>query len=1317
MANHPNEVMCRDEAHLRRLHKKIRDAQRQGKPHDQNLRRFERLRNDSCKTFIARRQALPAVSYPAGLPISEKRGAIADTIRDHQVVVVSGETGSGKSTQLPKILLELGYGVRGTIAHTQPRRIAARTLASRVAEELGVPLGGSVGYAVRFNDKTGPLTHVRYLTDGLLLAELARDRDLLAYDAVVVDEAHERSLNIDFLLGYLKRLLPRRPDLKLIITSATIDTQRFADYFAQDVGGEPRPAPVIEVSGRTHPVEIRYRPVGSDDGENQPEGPALERALCAALDEVAADTDGDVLVFMPTERDIALAAKALRGHAQHAPRLVRGKPLEILPLYARLSSAQQQKVFAPTGHTRRVVIATNVAESSVTVPNITAVIDPGTARISRYSPRTRMQRLPIETVSKASAHQRAGRCGRVAPGVCVRLCNEESFAKRPDFTTPEILRTSLAAVILRMAALKLGDIQDFPFIEPPKASAVREGVQTLTELGAVRKDGTLTPIGKRLADLPIDPRVARMVLAGAEEGCLAEVLVIASALEAQDPRLRPADQQADADQTHAAFAHPASDFLSYLKLWDFCHAQKKRLSNNQFRKSCQKHFISHQRLREWFDLHRQLVDLARQAKLKLAPRVAGEEALDKVADPVHRALLTGLLSNLAQKTDAHEYTGTHGRKLRLWPGSALSKNKNRPRWIVCAEVVVTSQAFARTCAQISPQWVEPLAGGLVAKTHREPHWVRASGTVTAYEKVSLYGLVLVPKRRIRYASVEPKAARDIFIHEALVNEDADIAAAFFKHNTELRRGLEALQAKQRRHDLVADARARFDFYDRRLPPDVCGVPELHRFLKTASPKDKERLLMTQADLAAAGLQADPARPDELAVAGMKLPLVYKHDAGADDDGVTLRVPLHALGRLTPEAVAWGVPGTLAERITALIRGLPKDLRKPLVPAPTSAAQAAERIVFGEGMFLEAVAEALGSLCGERIDPAALDASKLEAHQAMNVAVVDQSGEVLGQGRDVGALQKQLGAAAGQAVAGLSDPAWTRRGLTAWPGDLGELPDQIEICQDGLKLLAYPALVDEGATAGLRTIETPERAAASHAAGVLRLCACATEPGLDHALKTHPRLDELLLLYSPLGGSALLGPQFINRAVHSVFDGTIRGYPPRSGGAFEALLGAGRGDLDAALNRLIDQAVDALELAQPLRLELESLAAGCPPGWEPAVEQTSGQIAALLGPAFVRDTPDPWLAQLPRYLRAAQARLRKLREGKLDRDRQNAAAFEARHAPYRRAAAAFPDAEAVGAYRWMLEEWRVSLFAQELGTSIPVSEKRLDKQWKKVQRLG
>lgn len=1307
--------MLADVPGLRSLARRIRQAKRDGRPHDRNLRRFHDWLEESVARREARATSRSALTYPEELPISQKREDIAALIRDHQTVIVCGQTGSGKSTQLPKILMGLGFGTAGTIAHTQPRRIAARTLAGRVAEELGVSVGQQVGYAVRFSDTSGPMTQVRYLTDGLLLAELSRDRDLLAYDAIIVDEAHERSLNIDCLLGYLKRLLPRRPDLKLVITSATIDPERFAEHFGVQQGGRHEPAPIIEVSGRTYPVEVRYRPIHDDDSDAVPEGPALDHALCDALDEVASATDGDTLVFMPTERAIAQAAKVLRSHALASPPLRRGKPVEILPLYARLSNAEQQKVFRPSGSTRRVVIATNVAESSVTVPGITAVIDTGTARISRYTPRTRMQRLPIETVSQASANQRSGRCGRIAPGVCLRLCSEEQFEQREAFTTPEILRTSLAAVILRMAALGLGEIEEFPFLDPPKAAAVREGVQTLLELGAVTKSGKLTKVGRQLAKLPIDPRVGRMVLAGADEGCLAEVLIIASALEGQDPRVRPPEQAAAADQAHAAFHHPDSDFLTLIRLWDFLHERKATLSNSQFRKACAKHFLSYPRVREWLDLHRQLMDLSREAKLKLRPRVTGEDALSKIADAVHRALLAGLLSNVSHKTSDREYTGAHGTKLRLWPGSVLAKA--RPRWIVGAEVVATSQQFARTCARVNPEWIEPIAGGLVTTTHQQPHWVRRGGFVAAYEKVTLYGLVLVTKRRIRYAKVEPAKAREIFIHEALVDEDADLKAPFFLHNQQLRKRIEKMQTKQRRFDLLADTQARFDFYDRRLPADVVGVAELNRHLKRLGREEAQALFMDEADLLLGDASGDAGRPDELDVAGMKLPLSYKFDAEAEDDGVTLEVPLHALGRLPSSVTDWGVPGTLTDRVTALIRSLPKDLRKSLVPAPDSAKQAAGRMVFGQGEFFPAVADALGHLAGEVIDPIHFDLGKVERHQRMNIAVIDEEGKRVAQGRDVAVLQSELAAESSAAAADLTDAVWHRDGLTAWPDlpEINSLPIQVETDQRGFKLLAYPALIDQGDTVGLRLAETPERAAEWHGAGVLRLCCLQSEDRTRSAWRAWRHREELLLLFSPLGSEDDLLAQLTPCVTRLAYCDAVDGYPPRSAEAFEALLLAGRSDVGGVTASTCDTALAVLRSAQSLRLEVDRLRADCPPGWEPAVRQSAEQLDSLVNRDFLGCTPVEWLPHLPRFLSASSVRLRKLREGKADRDQQSARAWDQRFRAIQPMLASKNLAPALTTYRWMLEEWRVLLFAQELGTSIPVSDKRLDRQLKKVER--
>lgn len=1302
-----------DRAALASLWKRIENARRRGQPHDRNLRRFEEQLAESVAARAQRVAEAPALSYPAELPVSGEKNRIKELIAENQVIVLCGETGSGKSTQLPKILLELGFGADGVIAHTQPRRLAARTLAQRVASELSVPVGGAVGYSVRFEDRTSADTRIRYLTDGLLLAELGRDPDLLACDAVIVDEAHERSLNIDFLLGYLKRLLPRRPDLKLVITSATINTQLFSEHFA-DANG--RPAPVLEVSGRTYPVEVRHAPeeAGADDPAS------ADRLLLEAFDQAVRDTPGDVLVFLPTERAIGDAAKLLRGHVQN--RSFPGGAIEVLPLYARLSNAEQQRVFSPSGPGRRVVLATNVAESSVTVPRITSVIDTGTARISRYSARARMQRLPIEAVSQASCRQRAGRCGRVAPGVCFRLYTEQDFEDRPAFEAPEVLRTSLASVILTMAAMRLGDPAEFPFLEPPRPAAIREGRKTLHELGAAEKNGELTRLGRRMATLPVDPRVARMIFAGETEGCLPEVLVIAAALEAQDPRLRPPDKAQAADQQHQPFVHPKSDFLTLLNLWDGIHREKAKLSGGAFKRWCSRTFLSQPKVREWMELHRQLVDTARTAGLSPKRRTPGPEAVEKLSDSIARALLAGLLSNVAMREDGPAYKAAGAesgdRELVLWPGSALAKAK--PRWIVAAEVVSTTRQYARTCAQIDPRWIEGLAGDLVTQTHSHPRWEREAGGVFVDEKISFRGLVLVPKRRVKLAQVDPIEAREIFVHEALVEGAADCTAAFFLHNRELEARIEEEQARLRRVDLLADAKRRFRFYDERLPPEVVGVPELNRWLKEASEVERRRLFMTEADLRAAEAAEDPGRPSTLETGGLVLPVRYVHDASADDDGATLEVPLAVLGRVEKERLDWGLPGQLEERLAAVIRSLPKPIRKTLAPAPDSARRAAERIAFGQGEFRTAAAEALGWVRGEAFDPLLIDVAAMDRHLRLNVLVVDDAGTPLAQGRDLDALRTKLAQKAGRAVAGLADDRWTRDRLTAW--DFGDLPERVDVAHAGVKLRCFPTLLDRGDSVSLRAVETVAEAAANFPRGVLRLARLAVQKDLVKRVERAHGASKLALLAAPFpGGAAAVRRDLADTACAGVFLPLIEAHPPRSQPAFEALVETGRGDLTRAAGEATAWVIAALEQGHALQLELGRLEARCPPGWETALRQSREQLDDLLRPGFVASTPAPRLAHLARYLAASRERLAALGRGKLAKDRPLGEAFDRRMRPLRArlnetgGAAAIEKAPQLAEYRWMLEEWRVSLFAAALGTGQPVSDKRLEKQAAKADR--
>ncbi|MDQ3092940.1 MAG: ATP-dependent RNA helicase HrpA, partial [Actinomycetota bacterium] len=902
-----------------------------------------------------RRAAVPALSYPPELPVSASRQELLAAIGRHQVVVVAGETGSGKTTQLPKLCLELGRGIEGTIAHTQPRRLAARTVAQRIADELEVELGGTVGYAVRFTDRSRDDTLVRLMTDGLLLAEIRRDRLLRRYDTVIVDEAHERSLNVDFLLGYLKRILPRRPDLKVIITSATIDPQRFSVHFGD--------APVVEVSGRTYPVEVRHRPLADpdDDGAGVDRDPA--EAIGDAIDELVAEGPGDVLVFLSGEREIRETADVLRGRF--------GTALEVLPLYARLSVAEQQRAFRRHAG-RRVVLATNVAETSLTVPGIRYVVDPGTARISRYSARLKVQRLPIEPISQASADQRKGRCGRTSDGICLRLYTEEDFAARPRFTDPEILRTNLASVVLQMAAAGLGEIEDFPFLDPPDARQVRDGLALLHELGALEGSGgeagrRLTPVGRRLAQLPVDPRMGRMVLEADSQGCVEEVIVLAAALSIQDPRERPAERRAAADQQHARFADEHSDFLALLNLWRHLRERQQALSRNQFRRLCRDEFLSHVRVREWQELVEQLRRAARSAKLTFNQKPAEPEQ-------VHIAVLAGLLSHVGLKDPRRrEYQGARNARFAIFPGSALARGQ--PPWVMVAELVETSRLFGRTAARIRPQWVEPLAGHLVRRTYGEPRWARSRGSVVATERVTLYGLPVVEGRTVAYGPIDPVLSRELFIRRALVEGDWETRHAFLSDNRALVSRLEELEHRARRRDIVVDDQVVFDLYDARIPADVVSAAHFDRWWRDVR-RDKPELLtftpeMLVDEAAASGL--DPhATPTAWRQGELTMPLSYRFEPGSDRDGVTVQVPLEALGQVQPAGFDWLVPALRHELVTELIRSLPKALRRELVPAPEVAAQVLSRLRPHREPLLAAVARELEALRGVHIPPDAWD---------------------------------------------------------------------------------------------------------------------------------------------------------------------------------------------------------------------------------------------------------------------------------------------------------------------------------------------------------
>ncbi|MEA2172083.1 MAG: ATP-dependent helicase HrpA, partial [Solirubrobacteraceae bacterium] len=991
--------------------------------------------------------AVPAdITYPEELPVSARREDLLAAIRDHQVVIVAGETGSGKTTQIPKLCLELGRGVRGTIAHTQPRRIAARTIAERIASELGVGLGEAVGYAVRFNDRSSENTLLRLMTDGLLLAEIQHDRLLRRYDTIIVDEAHERSLNIDFLLGYLKQILPQRPDLKVIVTSATIDPVRFAEHFDG--------APVIEVSGRTFPVDVRYAPLDEDGDVVDAIGDAVETLQRAGR--------GDVLVFLSGEREIRDAAEALTGRL--------GPRAEILPLFARLSSAEQQRVFRPGGAAgRRVVLATNVAETSLTVPGIRSVVDPGTARISRYSARLKVQRLPIEPVSQASADQRKGRCGRTSDGICIRLYAEEDFDERPRFTDPEILRTNLASVILSMAALGIGDIEDFPFLDPPDRRQIRDGVQLLEELGAFDAAGRLTELGRRLSRLPVDPRMGRMVLEADRRACAEEVVVIAAALSIQDPRERPLELRAQADQLHARFKDDESDFTAYLNLWRYLEAEGAALSRNQFRKRVKGEFIHYLRVREWQDLAEQL---------RQAGRSVGVRFNDQPGEPrdIAISLLSGLLSQVGLKDAAkREYQGARNARFTIFPGSGLSRKQ--PDWVMAAELVETSRLFAREVAKIDPKWIEPLAGALLKREYSEPRWDERRGGVVATERVSLYGLPIVAGRRVDYGSIDPVMSRELFIRRALVEGEWSARHEFLFENRRRVAEVEAIEERTRQRGLLATDDVLHDFFAARVPADVISGRHFDRWWREVD--DKALLVYPRTLLQAGGADAG-GRPTTWKQGPLVLDLTYRFEPGAPDDGVTVHVPLRDLPGLRDVGFDWLVPALREELVTALIRGLPKDKRRPLVPVPEVAKEVVAGLNPRKGALVDAVSREIARARGVRVERSELDVAKLPAHLRLKFSVEDEKGAVVALGDDLAALRETvrplLRAELSAAAAGVE-----RTGLRDWPG-----PIPLEIAVSGAT--GYPALLDEGNTVGVGVFETPEAQAVAMRAGTLRLLA-------------------------------------------------------------------------------------------------------------------------------------------------------------------------------------------------------------------------------------
>ncbi|MFG3700206.1 ATP-dependent RNA helicase HrpA [Micromonospora sp. NPDC047620] len=1312
-------LMFRDQRRLqRRLDgvRRLRDPQRR----DEALAEIAADVARAEARLESRRGAVPVVTYPAQLPVSERKDDIAAAIRDHQVVIVAGETGSGKTTQLPKICLELGRGINGLIGHTQPRRLAARTVADRIAEELGTELGDVVGYKVRFTDQVSDRSLVKLMTDGILLAELQTDRMLRQYDTLIIDEAHERSLNIDFILGYLRQLLPRRPDLKVIITSATIETERFARHFAgppTDDAPDGVPAPVVEVSGRTYPVEVRYRPLvevaeGEDDGDDEENVRDQIQAIGDAVEELAAEGPGDVLVFLSGEREIRDTADALGKLVEKKPAL---RGTEILPLYARLSTAEQHRVFAPHAG-RRVVLATNVAETSLTVPGIKYVVDPGTARISRYSSRLKVQRLPIEPVSQASANQRKGRCGRTSDGICVRLYDEQDFLSRPEFTDPEILRTNLASVILQMTSIGLGDIAAFPFIDPPDRRNIADGVNLLHELGALDPAEAdpakrLTPLGRRLAQLPVDPRLARMVVEGERNGCATEVMVIAAALSIQDPRERPADRQAQADQAHARFTDRESDFVTLLNLWRHLREQQRELSSSAFRRMCKAEFLNYLRVREWQDIVSQLRQVLRTPEEGRPARDAdgggrrrgGADLPEEIDTPrVHQSLLAGLLSHIGLKdAQKHEYLGARGAKFALFPGSALFKKP--PRWVMAAELVETSRLWGRVNGRVEPEWVEPLAQHLVKRSYSEPHWEKKQAAVMAYEKVTLYGVPLVTSRKVNFGRIDPALSRELFIRHALVEGDWQTHHHFWRDNQRLLAEIEELENRARRRDILVDDQTVFDFYDARVPADVVSGRHFDAWWKKTRREQPDLLTFTRELLVNAGRggvdEAD--YPDEWSADGVTLPLTYRFEPGTATDGVTVDIPLPLLNQVPAESFDWQVPGLREELVVALIRSLPKAVRRNFVPVPDYARAALAAMPAGEEPLLDALTRQLRRMTGVTVPRDAWDLDRLPAHLRVSFRVLDEENKPVAEGKDLPALQRQLKAEVRQVVAAAA-PDVARTGLTDW--GIGTLPRTIEQVRAGYAVTAYPALVDEGTTVGVKVFDSPAEQEAAHWAGTRRLLRL-TVPSPARFLQGRLSNEaKLALSRNPHGGVQ----QLIEDAAGAAIDKLIgdAGGPAWDAEGFAALREKVRADLVDTVVEVMDRVRRVLAAAHAVEQRLgktQNLAVVA------ALADIRAQLTGLVHAGFVTETGYARLPDLLRYLTAIERRLDRL-PGNPQRDKQQQDRIAVVQKEYRDMLAALPPSRrqsvAVRQIRWMIEELRVNVFAQALGTPYPVSEQRI-----------
>ncbi|EGR4453256.1 TPA: ATP-dependent RNA helicase HrpA [Vibrio cholerae] len=1246
---------------------------------------FDEIALDIAQSMMVveqRKQQMPKIEYPALLPVSQKSDDIAQAIAHHQVVIVAGETGSGKTTQLPKICAELGRGKYGLIGHTQPRRLAARSVANRIAEEMETELGGFVGYKVRFTDQISDQTQIKLMTDGILLAEIQNDRFLNQYDTIIIDEAHERSLNIDFILGYLKQLLPRRPDLKVIITSATIDPERFSKHFSN--------APIIEVSGRTYPVEVRYRPLAGDD-DSESDRDQLE-GIFQAVDELCDEGLGDILIFMNGEREIRDTADALSKRNL--------RDTEIVPLYARLSAGEQNKIFQPHAG-RRIVLATNVAETSLTVPGIKYVIDPGTARISRYSYRTKVQRLPIEPISQASANQRKGRCGRTEEGICIRLYSEEDFLSRPEFTDPEILRTNLASVILQMTALGLGDIEAFPFVEAPDKRNIQDGVRLLEELGAINdqiKDPKkrLTESGKQLARLPIDPRLARMVLEASKLGCLKEVMIIASALSIQDPRERPSDKQQSADDKHRRFNHEDSDFLTLVNLWHYIGQQQKALTSNQFRRQCKLDYLNYLRVREWQDVYTQLHQSTREMGFKLNDEPGSYHA-------VHSAILVGLLSHIGMKDqEKNEYHGARNARFNIFPASGLFKKQ--PKWVMSAELVETSKLWARVVAKIEPDWIEPLAKHLIKRSYSEPHWSKKNAAVMAYEKVMLYGIPIVPKRLVNYGTIDPVLSREIFIRSALVEGDWETKHAFFKQNRALLAEVEELEHKSRRRDILVDDEELFQFYDQRVGTEVVSGRHFDAWWKTASRKTPDLLSFEKEMLfkSDASHITDLDYPNFWHQGNLKLKLSYQFEPGENSDGVTVHIPLPILNQVEPHGFDWQIPGLRHELVVSLIKSLPKTLRKNFVPAPNYADAFLARVTPFEMPLLDAMEKELRRMTGVTVLREDWKLDQLPAHLKITYRAVDHRNRKLNESCDLHELKESLKEKVQETLSQVADDDIEQRDLHTW--SFGELPKVYQQKRGGFEVRAYPALVDKKDSVEIKLFETEQEQLSAMRAGQRRLILLNVPSPIKYLHANLPNKSKLGLYFNPYGKVLDLIDDCIACGVDKLIE--ERGGMVWEPQAFEALKEHVRAELGDTVVEIAKQVETILTTAYNINKRLKGKVDFT---MAFALSDVKAQIEGLIFSGFATECGWKRLPDILRYMRAIERRMEKLPVDP-NKDRLHMLKIESVANKYKELLNKIPKGMAipdnVREIRWMLEELRVSYFAQQLGTPYPVSDKRI-----------